>query len=432
MDTLITDDPYITLNDSAQDYGDIPAEADSLIEGAFEFTVSDSVPDQHNVSFTMQITGTDASDNEYTWESDFSVTLNAPELEIGDLTIDDASGNGDGILDPGETADLVVEVSNTGHSDISGVEGDLNTSASELTINTGSDGPYSIAAGATETLTFSVTADGSTPIGTPVDVEIDAAGGDNNYTDAATKQLVIGEIPEYLISDEGTVSTCVGLFYDSGGPDGEYSNDESYTMTFEPSTSGNVIQAEFLSFDVEGGYDWLKVYDGGSTSADMIGTYDNDNTPNVLTASNAEGTLTFEFYSDGYVTKAGWEAEISCVDMNEVVFSVTDGADPIENAEVDFAGSTVQTDASGEAAFVVEAGTYDYTVSKTGYDNTTGTLDVSADMTENVTLNISTYDITFNLYEEDGSTPIDGDITFDGSTVTTTDGSYTFTDVEYA
>ena len=438
-DTLLSDDPYVTISDDLQTYGDIAPEADSLIEGAFAFTVSDSVPDQHTVNFAMHIGGEDSEANEYMWQSDFSVKLNAPQLEIGELTIvDTTSGNGDGILDPGETADLTVEVSNTGHSDISGVEGSLNTNASELTINTGSDGPYSIAAGATETLIFNVTADGATPIGTPVSVGIDAAGSANNYTDTTAKQIVIGEIPEYLISDEGTVSTCVGLFYDSGGPDGEYSNDESYTMTFEPATSGNVIQAEFLNFDVEedtysgGCYDELYIYDGPDTGSDLIGVYCNEAPPETITATNAEGALTFEFVSDGFVTKAGWEAEISCVNMNEVVFSVTDGSDPIENAEVTFASSTLQTDASGEASFVVEAGTYDYTVSKTGYDNATGTLDVSTDMTENVTLNISTYDITFNLYEEDGTTSIDGDVTFDGSTVTTTGGSYTFTGVEYS
>ncbi|MFP4447130.1 MAG: C25 family cysteine peptidase [Bacteroidales bacterium] len=431
IDTLLSDDPYISITDELQDYGDIAPESNSLVEGAFAFTVADSVPDQHTVNFAMHIGGEDSDANEYTWESDFSIKLNAPKLEIGELTIDDAGENDDGILDPGETADLVVEITNTGHADVAGVEASLNTEASELTVDENADGPYDIPEGETKTLTFTVTADDSTPIGTPVNVNIDAACENDYYKDEDTKQVVIGEIPEYLISEEGTVSTCVGLFYDSGGPDGEYNNDENYTMTFEPATSGNVIKAEFLSFAVESGYDWLKVYNGNSTSDELIGTYDSENQPETILADNTHGSLTFEFYSDNIVIRDGWEAEISCVEMNEVTFTVTDGTEPIENATVEFAESAIETDDQGEAIFVVESGEYEYSVSKTGYDQVNGTLDVSSDIAEEITMNVSTYDITFNLFEKDGDTPINGDITFDGSTQTTAEGSYTFNDVEY-
>jgi len=437
FDSLYCTDPYITLSDSLEDYGDIAAEADTMIEGAFAFSVSDSIPDQHIANFSMHVTGEDASSNDYTWVSDFSITLNAPVLEIGDMTVDDASGNGDGILDPGETADLLIEVTNSGHADISNVNGTLSSSSSDLTIDSGSDGPISITEGSTQSLTFTVTADGSTPIGTPAEVDLDVTGASNDqYTDASTKQLVIGEIPEYLISQGGTVSTCVGLFYDSGGPTGEYSSSESYTMTFEPSGSGSVIKAEFLSFSVEdnysgGCYDDLKIYDGSSTSADLIGTYCDGNPPGTVIATNAGGALTFEFDSDGSVTQSGWEAEISCVEMNEVTFTVSDGTNPVEDAEVTFAGTSIMTDGSGVASFVVENGTYNYTVSKTGYTEASGSLDVSSDISQNITLSVLTYDITFNLYEEDGSTPIEGDITFAGSTQGTTGGTYTFSDVEY-
>ncbi|MEA2107050.1 MAG: CUB domain-containing protein, partial [Bacteroidota bacterium] len=431
-DSLYCNDPYITLSDSLESYGAIAAEGTSTATGAFSFTVSDAVPDQHVASFSMHITGEDASAEDYTWVSDFAITINAPALSIGGMTIDDSgSGNGDGILDPGETADLLVEVTNTGHADISGVEGLLSSASPNLTLDEPTDGPYAITTGGMTTLTFTVTADPATPIGTPASLTIDVSGGNDHYTANSTKQIVIGEIPEYLISDGGTVSTCYGLFYDSGGPSGAYDNYENYTITFEPSSSGNVIKADFLSFEVETGYDELIVYDGSSSSATVIGSYDTGNPPSTIVATNVEGALTFTFSSDGSVTRTGWEAEITCVDMNEVVFVVTDGVDSLENASVTFAGSTLYTDASGEATFVVESGSYNYTITKTGYAESTGTLNVSTDMMELVALDILTYDITFNVWEEDGTTPIDGNITFDGSTVSTSGGSYTFLDVEY-
>ncbi|MFP3859182.1 MAG: C25 family cysteine peptidase [Bacteroidales bacterium] len=431
FDSLSVEDPYVSLADSLQDYGDIGPEEDSLIIGAFAFEVNDSIPDQHNIIFTMHITGEDSEEKEYTWKSNFNIQLNAPELEIGEINIDDEAGNNDSILDPGETADLIVEITNTGHADVAGVEAFMDTEASELTIDDDADGPYDINAGETQTLTFKVTADDSTPIGTLADIDIQATCENNYYKDETTKQVSIGEIPEYIISKEDTVSTCFGLFYDSGGPDREYSNNESDTITFEPASSGKVIKAEFLSFDVETNFDSLKIYNGTSTSDKLIDTYDNENKPGTIYADNKQGALTFEFYSDSSVTKDGWEAEISCVEINEVVFSITDGTNPVENAVVEFAESAIETDDQGEATFTLEPGEYEYTVSKAGYDQVNGTLEVSSDITENVTMQVSTYDITFELYEEDGTTPIDGEIAFNNATVKTSEGKYTFSDVEY-
>ncbi|MFP4525050.1 MAG: carboxypeptidase regulatory-like domain-containing protein, partial [Bacteroidales bacterium] len=108
-----------------------------------------------------------------------------------------------------------------------------------------------------------------------------------------------------------------------------------------------------------------------------------------------------------------------------------DGTEPIENATVEFAESAIETDDQGEATFTLEPGEYEYTVSKEGYDQVNGTLEVSSDITENVTMQVSTYDITFELYEEDGTTPIDGEIAFNNATVKTSEGKYTFSDVEY-
>jgi len=42
----------------------------------------------------------------------------------------------------------------------------------------------------------------------------------------------------YLISSGGTVSTCSGTFYDSGGSSGTYQNSEDYTMTLCSSDGG--------------------------------------------------------------------------------------------------------------------------------------------------------------------------------------------------
>ncbi|MCK4360425.1 MAG: T9SS type A sorting domain-containing protein, partial [Bacteroidales bacterium] len=117
---------------------------------------------------------------------------------------------------------------------------------------------------------------------------------------------------------------CQGMFFDSGGDGANYSDDEDYTMVFYPDNSEYKLKCNFTMFDVEWenncDYDWLKIYNGESISAPLIGKYCGTNSPGTIIASNDLGALTFEFHSDGAVNEPGWVAEISCdtgVGINE-------------------------------------------------------------------------------------------------------------------
>ena len=124
----------------------------------------------------------------------------------------------------------------------------------------------------------------------------------------------------YLISDASDITTCSGTIYDSGGPNGNYSNSENYTRTIYPGTQGNVVKMTFISFDTESA-DHLYVYDGTSTSATQIGDYSGHSVtcPFTVEATNSTGALTFRFTSDGSVVYPGWEAEIACVEPKPVL-----------------------------------------------------------------------------------------------------------------
>ncbi len=133
------------------------------------------------------------------------------------------------------------------------------------------------------------------------------AGGDT-----LTKAGFINVIPPVYNITNGTINACSGDFYDSGGPSGSYQSSENYTFTIYPSTPGSRVRAVFNSFSTESGYDYLKVYNGTSTAASMIGSYHGSSGPGTITANNADGALTFNFTSDGSVTYPGWSASISC------------------------------------------------------------------------------------------------------------------------
>jgi PKD repeat protein len=131
-------------------------------------------------------------------------------------------------------------------------------------------------------------------------------------TDTKTKTGYITVAPPVFNMSNTSVTTCTGDFYDSGGSAGSYASSEAFTETFYPATPGSMVRFTFNSFATESGYDYLKIYNGTSTAATLIGTYSGTTSPGTVTASNASGALTFNFTSDGTVVGVGWSASISC------------------------------------------------------------------------------------------------------------------------
>ncbi|WP_320814681.1 gliding motility-associated C-terminal domain-containing protein [Flavobacterium sp.] len=105
---------------------------------------------------------------------------------------------------------------------------------------------------------------------------------------------------------------CGGNFVDSGGVSGNYSNNENITTTICPVTPGDLVTVTFTSFNTESGWDFLRVYDGNSIAAPLLGTFSGTAIPGPFTATSANGCLTFRFTSDGSVTRAGWTSNVTC------------------------------------------------------------------------------------------------------------------------
>jgi large repetitive protein len=134
-------------------------------------------------------------------------------------------------------------------------------------------------------------------------------------TDANGCTFTTQEITIDSINCTEIITTCNDIFYDSGGPSGNYSNNENLIWVYIPAISGNLIQADFTQFALEDGFDFLEIYDGDITlgSATFIGDYTGSNSPGIITAANPDGVLSFVFSSDFSVTNLGWAATITCV-----------------------------------------------------------------------------------------------------------------------
>ena len=120
--------------------------------------------------------------------------------------------------------------------------------------------------------------------------------------------------------EDGTVNTCSGQFIDDGDG-GDYSTN-SYTYTICPETPGDVIQVDFVAFNIyqSANYqnsDFLLIYDGDDVSVGDPSVYTGTSIsglPVIGTVNNTSGCLTFVF-SPGPNSPGGmpgWEGLISC------------------------------------------------------------------------------------------------------------------------
>lgn len=121
-------------------------------------------------------------------------------------------------------------------------------------------------------------------------------------------------LPEVVVPSTGTasVTTCNTTIYDAGGATGNYSINQDGSITVYPATSGMSIRATFNSFNTEGTYDVLSVYNGTTIAATLLGSYSGGSLPPTLTASNASGALTIRFKTDGSVVNSGFAITLTC------------------------------------------------------------------------------------------------------------------------
>jgi len=267
---LRSNDPYVTITDSTQSWGSITIGGSSTQSNAFAFTVADYVPDQHLAQFSLVIT--DGSNN---WTGTFNVDLNSPKLSIGNISINDAMGNGNGILDPGETADLIISASNLGHSDATNTNSFLTLNAGTALINTGTSnlGLLNALTG-TANATFNITVSPSAIIGSTVSFTDSLSSG----LYSALKQfiLMIGLVDEDWETGTFTKFHWVRGTYpwmiDSIAPfEKKYSaksGDITNNQTSDLSITLDIISNDSISFyrrvSSESGYDFLNFYIDGT------------------------------------------------------------------------------------------------------------------------------------------------------------------------
>ncbi|MDC1492626.1 PKD domain-containing protein, partial [Flavobacteriaceae bacterium] len=167
---------------------------------------------------------------------------------------------------------------------------------------------------------------------------------------------------DILISDGGTVNTCSGTLFDSGGGNGNYSSNENYSITICPDSPGQNIELDFTSFSTQLNADILTIYDGPDNTGTGT-TYSGNATqsPGFITATNSSGCITVEFFSNASANTTGFAANISCYEPCQEINGSIDSVSPEPNVDGQVTvcpGDEVIFTASGEFSNSSEGATF--------------------------------------------------------------------------
>lgn len=155
---LSTDHAEVTITDNTVDFPNFAANETLTVENAFAFSVTDNVAANEQIKFNIEV----SVGGEVTANFSFKVPVYDYDLQLGGTVVlnDD---NDNGLLNPGETADLRILVDNAGNELAQMVVGTLSTDYEFVTLNE-TEKPYStIGAGMMAFADYNLNLDAAAP-----------------------------------------------------------------------------------------------------------------------------------------------------------------------------------------------------------------------------------------------------------------------------
>lgn len=344
--TLSTTSPFVTITDATQSYGTMTPDQVMTITDAFALSLSNEVPNNTPLTFSLLITA-----DEGTWENNFNMNALAPSFTVGDFIVNDQSGNGNGRLDPGETATIKVAFTNSGLSQANDAIAHLVFNSSYITVNTGTFEAVTVAPDQTLEASFNITVSGATPIGQAIVFNFDVAAG--AYQAAKEFSTKIGIILEGFETGDFTafdwtsggvtpwVITNTGAFEGTyTAKSGSITNNQTTQLILQYEVSVNDSISFYRKVSSESGYDFMRFYIDNVKVGEWAGEIAWSKVGYAVTA----GTHTFkwEFMKD--VSVAGG-SDCAWVDFITLPATITTNGWAGNNAEI-CEGNTFQINAT--------------------------------------------------------------------------------------
>jgi hypothetical protein len=120
------------------------------------------------------------------------------------------------------------------------------------------------------------------------------------------------------------------------------------------------ITLVFTEFATESGYDFVRVYNGSTTSAPLLGQFSGNSLPPSVTATN--GSMLITFTTDVGVVASGWSANYTGISEELMEIMKSTGINAETQAELILSAypnptsgtMTIETNYTGEETFYIE------------------------------------------------------------------------------
>jgi len=315
--TLSTTSTNVTITDNSQTLPVITAGSTYTASNAFAITFANGLADQTSIPFTTtMVSGT----NSFTTGN--SLVVNAPALSFGNVSITELAGNGNGMLDPGETAKLNITIQNNGHS--ASVAGNVAVSSTTtgVTLTETSKSFSALAVNGTATLSFQIAIASTMTVGTTANFTFNGTAG--SYTATKAQAYTVGIVTEgfetgnfnaFIWQTSGNAAWSVSNSSPYAGTycaaSGTITNNQTSEMavTLQNSTAGTI--SFYYKVSSESGYDFLRFYLDGTLQTGWSGEVAWTQTSYSIVA----GTHTYKWVyykdtSDASGSDRGWIDQI--------------------------------------------------------------------------------------------------------------------------
>jgi hypothetical protein len=138
----------------------------------------------------------------------------------------------------------------------------------------------------------------------PLDEVAETHEADNNYVH--DRQIVI----PFCAMEPQLIDDCSGQLNDGSGFENYIENSDCAWLIEGP--DGANIRLTFTEFDTESCCDYVRIYDGSSSNAPLLGTYSGSNLPPTLETNQEHAFI--KFTTDGSSNRSGWELEYECLE----------------------------------------------------------------------------------------------------------------------
>ena len=384
--TLSCESPFINLITTEAAFGAFEPGDTVTVENAYTIQATDNIPDNVAIPFILT-----ATDGDSTWVSNFSIKPSAPAFAIGGMIIAETSGNGNGTLDPGETADLMIATTNSGGYPAAATIGTLTCLSNYIVFNTSVSQLDSLYPGQTKNAIFNITVSPETPLNTPVIFNYTVNSGPYSAQKEFPKKIGLiiedfesGDFTHYNWTFGGnqpwTISNVEPYEGIYSAKSGTISHNQKSDLLLERNVTSPDSISFYLKTSSEANYDYLKFFIDNNMIAQWAG--DTPWTRAAFPVTVGNHTFKWEYMKDGSVSSGSDAAWIDYIELpttlvtgvvvNGTITYANTANTPLSDLTVKLKTSagqiygTTNTTATGSYIFpVVPAGNYTFEVTTT-------------------------------------------------------------------